>query len=522
MALLLPRLLRRLRSPRTAVVAVVAVDILVRAASSERLVGGVLAGVSLLGGQVTELAGWGVVLVLLVAFAPQAYPTLGEAVGRRSGFRLLFAGVTLSIAVLASGLRTVAAVLVAIGTAYVGAGLFVAYLRLVLRWRLLEPDPRTIAPVDAMFPRDDLRAEVERDLARDGALGVVGTALWVLAVGLFFVLPCFVAAVVVVALARAASLPDLVALGYAAWPVVAPRLDLGRSLPEPLADVEAHLLGVASRCTESITGASLGLLVALGLFASGSLLRVAVVVAGAVVRGRIPIGGPGDASSLVGIAVVLAAAGGYGLWYWYRQLRRVPAFLDGLAGEPATPPVARPRAGGLPAAAAVLVALVAAAGAPSSLWSAFGLAWPLVVGWLVVLARDGFERTPGDAGRELLASVVAAAAFQTAAVLVVAVVRGRPAELTTPVRLEPGLGELLVLGGLLVAFLGGLGAASHYGDRRGGVGRYALPVYAVASGVVMLLVRPLGGSAVATLLTVLSVVLLFGGGAHAVVKYYGL
>lgn len=485
----------------------------------------VLALTSLGAGRVLPgVTAWAVFVVGYLRFSPLLYPTLGEP-SEDHEFRAVVAAVTLAFALLFARTTRLGANL-AVGVAVLVAGslAFVAYFQWVVGWDLLDPDDEVFEPLARFFGGEALRADVEADLRRSGWRGVVGAGVWVLAFGTFFAIPTLVVGVLTAVLRLLFPLPDLLVLSYV---LAGP---LWSRLPDPARQVVAaaregeHRLYRPATHAALIEGAALGLLVAVGAFGAAAVVWVAVgATAGAasLVALAVPAS-PLVAWNWLGRLAVLYAAGAYGLWFWLRVARRLPAHLDRLRGGDTVPPVARPRWLTVPPTAVVLVVFGSLVASPPA--SAAFAAWPLLVaglGWFFVdtRRRDAYVANPDDySGSEgptdrlggLVNESDAAAlgvAVELTGLWIASTARSGGVGLA-------GLTAMLVL----VALLWGLSRTGRGGATgTGGVAGYAFPALLVVVGAVLAALAPSVRPTPA--IAAVGVVLVVAGTVLAAVRY---
>lgn len=140
-------------------------------------------------------------------------------------------------------------------------------------------------------------------------------------------------------------LPELVVLGWLGLDRLASRSDRVPRMADRSPDVEESIYGVVNAgLGYPLKGIPTGAMILLGVFLSAFpfLLVVSVVVLLSPSNLVTLAGTPGRAFGGFATLGSLVAYSAYGLWYWWRTSRRLPAFLEAHAGEETTTGVTRP------------------------------------------------------------------------------------------------------------------------------------------------------------------------------------
>jgi hypothetical protein len=291
---------------------------------------------------------WLMFTIALYKFGPLAYSRLDVLPQRKAGFRGIFAA---SAVVLGIGWQQTLnlnedyrlGVLLAVmlpGTTICG-GLLVTYLVKYHGWDMRDPRGNAVEVLNSIAPQEDVRADIESDLAYEGWLGRLATISFLLAVILVLTFPVVLAVVIVQALFYAFPVPDLIFLGWAVSTYLFPLIPVAPTR-NPVAhlrfDFEKYLVDAVENATRSLQGLFMTTWILLGLLFSGGYLFIAVGVVPQVF-GMIglTLGGlPATISfevllilwNWIGVLVMLIFAGTLGLWVWIRELHRLPHFLD--------------------------------------------------------------------------------------------------------------------------------------------------------------------------------------------------
>jgi hypothetical protein len=327
---------------------------------------------------------WAVVAAVVYESIRFAYPADVSLTENHRGLRFVLTGFALAYA----------AALVTVNDAFllvVGLGLFSASVIAIVRyfdswteWDLKDPDGNAAELLNRAVPgmADELRSE----LAYEGRRRTLGVGAWVVAFGVFLVIPCFLAGLATVILINAFPLPDVLLLTFALakYGVV--------SVPEAMRNrlhLERRIYRTVGAATQSVKAAILVLVTALGGYLSAKFLSIAFPMLSTTawaLNFAIPDTAPEVwliAWNLIGTTVVLVAAGLYSFWYWFRQFDRIPRFLElwernpsGISGPTRPPWLTAPPTVGV--ALVVGFFLIRDANIPF-VRPIFAVVWPLVV-----------------------------------------------------------------------------------------------------------------------------------------------
>lgn len=439
---------------------------------------------------------WLLFLYFIYAFVPRLYPGETDAVFERRGFRALIAGLTVAIAAFVSGLlacnlygpissncRSTLLVgtlmgldtlglplpgfslqgVILMGVSWIGVSVYV-YRH---RWRATPIEDR-IEFYERMVthrPDDDIAAA----FARDDVWGTITNALPVILAGGVFMLFSVVLGAVVGAIGLLSPVPEVIVLSAVIVGRAGALLPRTRTLSNGIGrvvDIEPRFYRSAQYAIRGPKGRSVAVLllvtlvISTGVAFAGTAL-VLDMVWGFVfeMRRGLATESPGPTAIgiwiLVGAHVCLVAAGWYAVWFWIREIRRLPHFIRyWVAQRPITsqledtdeprPPVARPP-GHLLAPSGLLVVLVgfelltdlrfiglgikyldtlaaillmglgtsydhaANASAAGVLGLLFAIAWPvliIVAGWTIHRARRSEPQPVDDESRILIGALL--------------------------------------------------------------------------------------------------------------------
>lgn len=347
------------------------------------------------------------------------------------------------------------------------------------RWDALEPTDRALQPAQYLTA-EDIREEVETDLQRSGALGVLGTGLWLTALGIILVVPCFVAAALAVTLARAYPLPDLLVLGWAGYALVSRStlFDLPQISREAV-DIEGRLFEGISHGLRSIKGLALAIYVVCGAFAAAYLfwLGVQISAAAASTDSVLVQARPLLVWNLGGIALLGLLVGGYTLWFWVREFRRLDRFLLTYEGTD-EPPQQDPRVVGwtVPSLLFSVIAVTAIVGADARpVPLAVAALWPVLAAGTITGAwltrRRPHESVTGEDRVIVVALILQTLGTATFGNLEPYRTLLLDGELANPIPPE------IVSIGMLVAGFAYFEDVSRYADAHDDYRRFALPAF---------------------------------------------
>lgn len=364
--------------------------------------------------------GWAVLAVILYDGARFIAPDDLRKRGR-VGFQMLFSAVSVSYAVTITDAITgtsepIPFVGWVFGIFLVSSVLFVAQFYYLTEWRLLDADGEMAAFLDAVI-LFDVESEIERDFGRSGWQSILGVGLWCFEFGVLFSVVCFLFGLASAQIGLMFPIPDLLLVGTAVFTSASNR-DAGvRNF-----DFEAKVHRLVGLSTESQKEIFLLLVVLLGLVVSvqpvlafsvgfAGLLELAILAWPTVAV---------TTWNVVGIFALLVASASYGLWFWIRELERLPAFLttrnENGSGTATDAPPRLPGLTGLPTLTLLgSVLLNATLSTPSGgvqLFSA--VAWPFLLGIVITVTylevsgrRENCSYRFLDAGHEDLVAAIA-------------------------------------------------------------------------------------------------------------------
>lgn len=438
-----------------------AVDLLTTASDLAELVltGVIVYQLSVDGPIVGHHLSWVFIGYIVYAYTPELYLGQFGTVVEARGFRVIAALETVYFGVLfgrgleavpAAGAFTLvpsgggdrlAALIVGIVASIL---LFSSYILLGRGERLLDEDGNHFEVADWFSPEPASRLDISRQL---DALPRWARALTIsvneLAVGVFYVIPCFLLGPALASLNLFYPIPEgAVFVGFVASYV--PGTGRFRAfLPtQSGADIELRIADEATDAVQNMKGVVLSVLSLLGIFFSGAVFLIGLVLSGTTgtelldIMATLRQAGFDDLASLplldlarlfallwglVSLLVVPFVYALFGLVYWFQQLRRIPLYAafweqywHGRAWIPPEGAVRRPVGLFLPGAAlwVVLVggALLWTDGEPP-LAAVVGidLLWTIgvaIVGWSVYDAVRGEPQSLAHEGRDVIVALL--------------------------------------------------------------------------------------------------------------------
>lgn len=465
---------------------------------------------------------WGLFFSALAVFAPRLYPATSGLPREAWGFRVVVSLASLGIGVVLVYLSGLWMALAAVVGFLVAASALLGYLAVVRGWRLLDDDDPPVEPVESFAPFVAVRTEVRRDLRRTGLLGAIGSASWIGALAVVMTFPCLLAGIVVMVLYHAGPLPDVLVLVWVGAGMV-DRLHPGVS-STTVPDLEKRLFGGIGETVGSVKGLTIGLYATLGLLlAAGHVFVVLTARESAFTSVGLLAERPVFASASLAPAICMMAAGVYGLWFWSRELRRIPAFLDQWSGDAARSVPARPPGLTFPVAVVAVVPVVLHGGLDEAVWTlpALGYGWPLLLLGLVGAAVGTERYGRRDVAREdhvvticLIIQAVELWLLRAGWELGVLVDGGVPTTLVDPAL--PSVVVMLIAVSLLPDVL------RYHETREGPVAAYGRSLYLVSFGGFVGVASGLVGAPLSILLLALAAVSVSGGVGLALVEYYDL
>lgn len=333
----------------------------------------------------TTVTTWVLFTVGFALFAPKAYPSLASVERRALGFRALFGALATTSTFLAWKTAFSPDINGAIGVLLAGSVLLAVYVEFVRDWQFDQADPRWVE----LF-RPFVEASLGGPTEAEGADGYVpqvpdtrlGQWLFRLAVGGLLCVPAYLLGIAGRVLLDSFPLPDLIALSYVGWGILA-AFGVAPSMSAERFDLESRLYEFTRFSMRSVEGF---------VYAVTALIGATLVVQPALYGFRIARTLDGTAGSLelwvTGSAtLLLVGAGGIGLWTWFQLLNaEIPVESD--------PSTWRPGDSGQAVSRSVPVAGVVLSGAgvvlavwPRALHPLAAL-WPIVGVGFVVRGRD--------------------------------------------------------------------------------------------------------------------------------------
>lgn len=463
------------------------------------------------------LLSWGVIAVVLGHSMTYVYPDELDLWNRHPGLGTLFVAFALAHAISFTRFSDSPLLFVAIALVFAGSvGAIVWYFQVRADWELRDPTGEGATLVENYVP--GMVEELRGERRHDGLRRTVGVAVWLVAFGFIFALPCFVAGLVANLLANAFPVPDLLLLSVVVTQVVASSESISFRPPSKARlDVEVRLYDTVTNSLRNTKGMMLVVVTVFGGVLSARLLSMTVGLL-PTIRGALAVAVPAApllAWNYVGVVVALVASAVYGVWYWLRQLERIGPFLDlwedsprGVSGP------TRPRGLTIPPVLSFLAVVGFFAGIDANVERvrvAFALAWPasvaLLVGCVVWTARTPTQ-LPTDEDR----TVVVSAAMPIASTWI----GGNADALVAGSVSTAALTNLVfsVLGIVALVYL----PNAVEGEWTLGVGKYAVVLYLLAFSVLAGVSAIVGDAPMASMYAALAAACVVGAVALAVVK----
>ena len=264
----------------------------------------------------TTVTTWVLFTVGFALFAPRAYPSLAPVERRAPGFRGLFGVLATTSTFLAWTSAFSPAITNAIGVFLAGSVLFAAYVEYVRDWQFDQADPRWVE-LFRPFVEASLGGPAEVE-GTDGYVPQVPTTrsgewLYRLAVGGLLCAPAYLLGIAGRVLLDSFPLPDLIALSYVGWGILA-AFGVAPSVSAERFDLESRLYEFTRFSTRSVEGFA---------YAVTALIGATLVIQPALYGFRIARMLDGTAGLLelwvTGSAALLLAGGGaIGLWTWFQ------------------------------------------------------------------------------------------------------------------------------------------------------------------------------------------------------------
>lgn len=394
---------------------------------------------------------WLLAIYLVYIYTPKLYLGYFSEIVAGRGFRAMTAGVSGYYGLLLSdiigavpdtmvfGLIPNAPPLVSrlfFGGAAVGIAAFAIYIKLTRREAIVDEGTRYFEALDA-FSVDPHESMLWRMKQLPRPLQWLIIFLTAMAIGVIFLAPSFVIGFVLAIVNSFYPIPEgLIFVGIVLK--YSPRGPVfgDRTKPDIVPDIEFGTAQWATDAVQNLKGAILVIYSVVGMLLCGMVFIMGIGIAEShlgtlltMVRSlaankAIQLSAFGNALTLIlfviGVMVFPFVYGSYGLFYWFRQLKRLPAYANyweqrklGRTRRPPDPSVDRPPGLFLPANAYFLVlgAILWWTGgeAPTILIAGlFDVVWPVIViiiGWTVYRATSGSPRSLIAEGRAIIAAL---------------------------------------------------------------------------------------------------------------------
>lgn len=348
------RFTRILRSPRTVLGSLAALDLArlfdLFASIPEWLVPTISIGVGLLTPNfIAETLTWAIIIGALYVFVPHIFPTETGLPRKAPGFRVLvtlgafgvFLFFSLGDVIGFSDIELWQQVITLISVVGLTGAALTMYLVGRHGWRLVDPHGYPTQLANHFFPSTDGSETAAEDFPREGWQDRLSGVLWVIGFAILVAFPAAIAGIFTYIIYTVDPLPDLLVLGWVTAGT------LGAVVPDvcqPTSlDIEARLYQAVSNATRSFKGMVVMAYAVLGLSSVALVVVFAAVgsvplFAGVIFSiletiGDAPVYGAVAISWTTGFWLSMFAAGLYGIWFWLRVFRRLPAFLAYWEGE---------------------------------------------------------------------------------------------------------------------------------------------------------------------------------------------
>ncbi|WP_152418733.1 MULTISPECIES: hypothetical protein [Halorubrum] len=284
---------------------------------------------------------WVLFAIICYKFTPLIYSLLDPVPSGEFGFKLIFTSLSTAAGILFTYLdssRFTVGILVLV---LVGVVVLLAYFQWVREWSLLAPDNRSLVILEFFTPQENITEEIETDVNRSGVLGVIGSALYLLALGLLLIFPVFLTGLLSQVLVYAYPVPDLIFLGWVVGGFVSSKLLTEENKPDFFdveVDIEKYLLDVLEHATRSTQGMFLTSFILLGILSSAGKIFLAVTAGTILIQSYLTAFGISLfefgtrpvtlISGVTGIVTLLFSVGVFSSWAWIREFQRLPYYLD--------------------------------------------------------------------------------------------------------------------------------------------------------------------------------------------------
>lgn len=462
---------------------------------------------------------WGVIAVILGQSMTYVFPNKLALWQKHPSLGVLFVAFALAHAVALTHYGTSPLVAVAIFPVFFGSvGVIIWYFQNRAGWDLRDPAGEGATLVERYVP--GMVEELREERRHDGLRRTVGVGVWLVAFGVIFAVPCFVAGLVANLLANAFPIPDVLLLSVVVIQFVGSSESISASFGVPSRnhlDVETRLYDAVTDSLRNMKGMIMIVVTVIGGVLSAKLLSTIVTLL-STVRDVLAVAVPFDlllAWNHVGVAIVLVVSAAYDIWYWLRQLERIGPFLDVWEADPrGISGPTRPRGLTIPPSLAFLAVVGFFAGVDANVEYvrvAFAVAWPASV-TLLLGCVIWTVRTPTQLPTEEDKIVVLSFTILAASIWI-----GGNAE-----TLVAGVVSRAALTNLLFS-IAGITAVVYLPNARErelpfGLENYSFVLYLFAFGVVAGVASVVGGGSVTLMYASLAVICVVGAVALAVVK----
>lgn len=301
---------------------------------------------------------WLFIAIVFYTFAPLAYSLIETLPRENFGFRTIFACGGIAFGVLFSGnlgnsLTGFFTMLILIT---IISSTFLWYISDVCGRNLLDMNGPT-GKIIEFFIDSSIKKEALVDFKNiQEDYGHIGQIFVLVYVGIIITIPVLLAGWTVEIFIIASPVPELLLLGWVLAASISDRIKLGpskRYVIDNKFDFEEYVVDQLENATRSSLGFVLSLFILIGIFVYGSFFTFGISAMFILIIER-PNMREANAENLsefflifwdaLGIIIILAIIGGYGIWAWIREWQRLPYFLDQweerdtVSGEPVSRP----------------------------------------------------------------------------------------------------------------------------------------------------------------------------------------
>lgn len=333
----------------------------------------------------TTVTTWTLITVGFALFAPNAYPSLASVERRALGFRALFGVLATTSTLLAWKTAFSPVIKNAIGVFTAGSVLFAVYVEYVRDWQFNQADPRWVE-LFRPFAEASLGGPTEAEEADSYIPHIPTTRLeeWLyrLAVGGLLCAPAYLLGIAGRVLLGSFPLPDLIALSYVGWGLLA-AFGVAPSVSVERFDLESRLYEFSRFSTRSFEGFVYAVMALIG----ATLVTQPALYGFRIARTLDSTAGPLELWVTGSATLLLVGGGGIGLWTWFQLVNaEIPA-----ESEPST---WRPGNSGQTVSRSVPVGgvVLSGTGVVLAIWpevlNPLAALWPLAGIGVVVRGRD--------------------------------------------------------------------------------------------------------------------------------------